>query len=243
MAGDRLTGTVFNDTLVGGSGDDTLVSSLGNDSMDGGGGTNTADYSADPAAVSVDLLNDTATDGWGSQDTLANIQVVLGTPYADTLAGSAAGGETLVGGAGADSISAATATGGDSLDGGSGSNTLVGGAGNDTFDATGSDNVVVGGGGSDVFDDVSYWGAGGSHLTVDSTGNTFVLNALDSTNCDTWTENTNPDTITGFHAGSGRRPDRLGSIALQYGSALRARAATTTGTEQSVPRRSPPAGQ
>ena len=76
------------DTLVGTYGNDTFVGGLGNDSFDGGGGTNTADYSGDPGSVYVDLSTNYGADGYGSTDTLLNIQNVIGSASDDTVFGN-----------------------------------------------------------------------------------------------------------------------------------------------------------
>src|SRR5262249_10605251 len=86
--------------LQGGGGNDTLIGGAGNDALDGGTGFNTADYSGAGAAVAVNLVAGTANDGQGGTDTLINIQVVVGTGFADTLTGGA--GSLLTGNGGGD---------------------------------------------------------------------------------------------------------------------------------------------
>ena len=99
------------DTLNGGGGDDRLDGGAGADALDGGAGADTTDYSASGAAVTVDLSSSSAQSGGYAQgDTLANIENIIGSGYADTLTGNAsdnifrggAGSDTLNGGAGAD---------------------------------------------------------------------------------------------------------------------------------------------
>mgnify|MGYP006281338099 CR=1 FL=1 len=123
---DLLLGLAGDDTLYGGGGDDTLAGGAGADFLDGvAGHADTVDYSGDPAGVLVGLAGDgardgRAVDGWGDVDTLAHVDVVIGSDHADTLRGGAAA-ETLEGGAG-----------GDLLSGGAGDDLLLGGAGTDT---------------------------------------------------------------------------------------------------------------
>jgi Ca2+-binding RTX toxin-like protein len=117
-----LIGMASKAGLVGGDGDDTLVGRGGVDILDGDGGNSTADadidtvdYSQDggTGAVTVNLTTGTATDSWGTTDTLRSIENVIGTALADTITGSDAanalsggnGDDILVGGKGADNLS------------------------------------------------------------------------------------------------------------------------------------------
>jgi len=122
---DRLTGNTGdndlqgrdgNDTLSGGAGRDTLYGGLGNDSLDGGDHTallgDWVSYAAATGAVSVDLATGRASGAEGD-DTLVNVEAVMGSAYDDTLTGGA-GNDTLRGGAG-----------NDTLDGGAGTDTAV----------------------------------------------------------------------------------------------------------------------
>ena len=100
---DTLLGSAGNDTLLGGAGDDKLVGGAGNNSLDGGTETNTADYSAATSAIDVNLsARQAASNGFGGNDRLANIQSVVGSAFADSLESSAIGGDTLTGGGGDD---------------------------------------------------------------------------------------------------------------------------------------------
>ncbi|MBL8338017.1 MAG: hypothetical protein JNM97_14705, partial [Rhodoferax sp.] len=81
------------------------------------------DYSAAAGPVTAELWRSFAlVDGNGGQDALWNIEGVIGSAFADILAGGA-GNEVLVGNAGNDGLYAA-----------GGIDTLMGGAGNDTMD-------------------------------------------------------------------------------------------------------------
>ena len=71
-----------------GSGDDTLIGGAGNDALYGGAGSDTADYSGDPAGVTVTLDangDGTATDGYGDTDTLYSIENLTLTNSDDTI--------------------------------------------------------------------------------------------------------------------------------------------------------------
>lgn len=109
---DHLYGGQGDDALYGGDGNDYIEGGLGNDLIDGEAGLDTVSYAIVATAVAVDLRAGTATGGGGT-DTLANIQNVVGSVFADTLIGNA---ENNV------------------FYGGFGSDVLSGGEGNDTFD-------------------------------------------------------------------------------------------------------------
>jgi len=102
----------------------------GNDTIDGRGGVDEVSYSMSYNPVTVNLATGTASDGWGSTDTLLNIENVIGSLYNDRITGDA-GVNRLVGN-----------FGNDTLDGGAGADTLIGGAGNDVMNGgTGSDGA------------------------------------------------------------------------------------------------------
>ncbi|MBL8339065.1 MAG: PD40 domain-containing protein, partial [Rhodoferax sp.] len=103
---ERLVGSAFNDVLAGGAGNeffsggagndglyaaagiDTLVGGAGNDTLDGGSGVDVADYSAAAGPVTAELWRSFAlVDGNGGQDALWNIEGVIGSAFADILAG------------------------------------------------------------------------------------------------------------------------------------------------------------
>ncbi|MBL8965276.1 MAG: hypothetical protein JNK70_14620, partial [Phycisphaerae bacterium] len=117
-----------NDTLSGGKGADVLAGQTGNDSLQGGDGIDLADYWDAAAAVAVDLATGRATGGAGS-DTLSSIEDLLGSDFADTLAGDG-GSNHLGGGAGNDALSGAG--GNDTLEPGEGNDVVDGGADVDT---------------------------------------------------------------------------------------------------------------
>lgn len=111
----------WDDKLYGGSGDDKLYAERGNDFLVGGSGTDildggddfdTADYSADPAKVTV-TLNDagiSVKDGYGGTDKLISIENIIltkfddvvETKYISTYPAGQTGKTTIDGGAGND---------------------------------------------------------------------------------------------------------------------------------------------
>ncbi len=97
---DKLKGGDGNDQLFGQDDNDTLIGGKGSDLLDGGEGYDTADYSAaaDPdssgtqgitAALSVNanaVVTGTVIDNWGDTDTLNEMESIIGTSFADTIA-------------------------------------------------------------------------------------------------------------------------------------------------------------
>lgn len=84
-----LDGGGGDDRLFGRDGDDTLSGGQGNDLLDGGNGNDTVSYFSDPGGVMVDLAAGTATDGWGTHDTIVSCGLLIGTATsADVLKGN-----------------------------------------------------------------------------------------------------------------------------------------------------------
>ena len=126
---ENVTGTTFDDTLVGDiganvlnghDGDDVVNGGAGADSLIGGAGIDRAGYGGSTDGVTVDLALGTGLGGDAEGDTLTGIEDVNGTGVDDTLGGDA-GANVLTG-----------QTGDDMLRGGAGADTLDGGAGTDT---------------------------------------------------------------------------------------------------------------
>ena len=66
-----------------------LVGGAGNNTLDGGGGDATADYSAAPNGVSINLQSAKAANGYGGTDTLISVENVTGSAFNDLLIGDA----------------------------------------------------------------------------------------------------------------------------------------------------------
>jgi Ca2+-binding RTX toxin-like protein len=143
---DRLLGGGGNDKLFGGNGTDTLLGGLGDDTLDGGSGNDTADYSTSASVVTANLALGTAT-GEGN-DTLLNIEHLIGSSFDDVLTGSG-GNNNLSGGAGNDIIHGGG--GNDTLTGGAGLDQLFGDDGHDTLKWDSAD-TFDGGTGFDTLD-------------------------------------------------------------------------------------------
>lgn len=141
---ENLSGSLFDDTLVGNNGDnrlvglqgaDTLIGNGGNDTfdtgggydhVDGGDGVDTVTYDDSWDFVEVNLATGEGRYGEASRDTYVGVENVVGSAFADRLTGDAnvnrlnglAGNDTLGGG-----------DGNDVLVGGAGADALIGGAG------------------------------------------------------------------------------------------------------------------
>ena len=139
---DVLKGGAGNNTLIGGPGNDTLSGGNGNDILeggpdndilspgagenyiDGGDGDDTIVYAGDPVSeigVYVDLNNGICRHPYGF-DEIHQVENIYGTPYDDTLVGSALGDNVLNGEEGDDTFIAYD-----------GYDILIGGKGSDTY--------------------------------------------------------------------------------------------------------------
>ncbi|OQP88299.1 hypothetical protein BTR14_02345 [Rhizobium rhizosphaerae] len=129
-ANNQLAGGKGDDKLSGLEGDDVLIGGLGKDRLDGGAGSDTASYARASAGVKVDLAKPGQNTGEASGDQFIAIENLLGSRFADRLAGDA-GSNSLDGGAGKDVLLGGA--GDDLLIGGEGADVLTGGAGADSF--------------------------------------------------------------------------------------------------------------
>ncbi|VIO73277.1 Bifunctional hemolysin/adenylate cyclase [Bradyrhizobium ivorense] len=124
-------GNELDNTIQGGSGNDVLSGLGGTNVLNGGAGSDTADYSAAPGAISVNLSSGQGLNGYGQTDTFFSIENIIGSDNDDTIIGDS-GNNTLNGGGGADTL-----VGGDGndtlIDGAGAANTMQGGTGNDTY--------------------------------------------------------------------------------------------------------------
>ncbi len=122
---DTLTGGKSGDRLRGDGGDDLLRGGAGKDKIDGGEGQDSADYSDATAAVSVALAgshNARVRIGDVMDDTLKNVENVIGGKRADALSGDSSD-NVLMGNRGKDVL--AGRLGADTLSGGSGHDQFV----------------------------------------------------------------------------------------------------------------------
>ncbi len=195
--------------LTGGSAADDFVFADGagvDGNINGGGGSDTLDYSAYSTPVTVNLATATATGVGGVAFNVRNF------------VGSAAGGSTLIG-PNADTTWNLSGTGTGSMFGGlvifSNFSNLTGGSGNDTFtfaNGAGIDGNLDGGGGSNTLNESAYTtavavdlagltasGVGGNIANVQTFAGGSGSNTLSGPNtATTWTlSGSNAGTLTG----------------------------------------------
>jgi Ca2+-binding RTX toxin-like protein len=213
---DSLDGGAGNDSLFGFLGNDTLSGGTGNDTLDGGQGRDLVDYSyinsnaayTSGITVSLNLSNTvTVTALVGSDvDQLVNIENVIGTKYADRLAGDA-NANSLNGGDGADTLSGGL--GNDTLDGG---NSVSGNAGIDWADYSYVGVPSLGGtNGQSTGITALLTGAGGS-VTAAGTGDTDTLINIENIMGSTLADSITGDAMNNYLKGG------LGSDTLSGGA-------------------------
>jgi Ca2+-binding RTX toxin-like protein len=140
ISGDTLTGLAGNDTLRGGGGNDRLLGGPDSDSLDGGLGLDTADYSSEIRSlvcVLTGALPAPMLAAGVAEDSLQNVENLVGGDAADTFAGDVLSNQ-LNGGGGSDTL--AGSDGADVLTGGQGGDHMTGGVGRDVFFFDGGDS-------------------------------------------------------------------------------------------------------
>ncbi|MEH2280215.1 MAG: calcium-binding protein [Nostoc sp.] len=168
----NISGTEYDDNIVGNDGNDTLSGnnddsnrgSSGNDTIDGGKGDDLLSvyFSATKGITtafnaSTNIGSMTAGTNSVSYKNIERLNI-SGTEYDDNIVGSNGndtlsgngGNDTIIGGAGNDSLSAAVNSGNNLLSGDDGNDILTGGRGNDS---------LYGGTGTDTFVFNSYYGS------------------------------------------------------------------------------------
>lgn len=156
---DVITGSGVANHLRGEGGDDVLRGLGGPDTMNGGAGRDTATYSertaSEPVTLSLDAeANDGAESPPEMDDIRPDVEVIVGGAGADTLSAtpvgvaSTAGGVELRGGGGDDRLTAPA--GGASLFGEDGNDQMTGGAAGDHLDGGSGNDNLNGLGGADT---------------------------------------------------------------------------------------------
>ncbi|MEM7238117.1 MAG: matrixin family metalloprotease [Pseudomonadota bacterium] len=211
-SGDRLvsienvTGSRFNDVLVGNAGKNVLDGFVGDDTFFGNGGSDTVSYARAAAAVGA-RLDGGANFGDAGGDRLVSIENLVGSRFNDVLVGNGAGNlldgfvgdDTFFGGAGFDTVSyvrAAKAVGArldglasfgdaagdrlisiENLIGSRFNDVLVGNAGINRLEGGAGNDTYFGGGGADQF---VYSLGGGADRVADFADDvdTLVLSGL-----------------------------------------------------------------
>ena len=196
---ENITGSNFDDILIGNNSSNSFTGGAGNDTLNGGNGNenDSASYSNSPTGATVDLTLGTAADGFGTTDTLISIENVFGSNFDDIFIGNnksnsftgGAGNDTLNGGNGSDTASYSNSTAGVTVD-------LTLGTAADGFGTTDTlisiENVV----GSNFADRIT-GDANNNRLTGGTGQDTFVFFA----------PGFGSDTIVDFTAGSGAAHD------------------------------------
>ena len=130
-AANLLSGIGGNDVLEGGGGNDVLRGGSGADVLNGGADIDTASYGGSSTAVNVSLITNLGIGGDAEGDILISIENLTGSSHNDTLIGNA-NANIIRGGDGNDLITGGD--GDDELFGENGSDTFFGGAGADKID-------------------------------------------------------------------------------------------------------------
>ncbi|WP_432811409.1 calcium-binding protein [Pantanalinema sp. GBBB05] len=149
---DILIGNSRNNTLFGLGGNDVLIGNGGNDIFYGGTGIDTVSYRRSSGSIFVNLERNEASGAEG-YDRIYDSENVVGSNFDDPITGDAKA-NTITGGAGNDFI--AGQAGDDSLYGETGNDQVLGGDGNDhVFGNLGNDELF-----GEIGDDSLYGGDG-----------------------------------------------------------------------------------
>ena len=188
---ENLTGSNFDDVLIGdaqvnllkgGAGNDKLIGRGNGDTLDGGDGNDTASYEFAVSAVTVSLASNTGTQGEADGDVLISIENLIGGAGNDTfISGLGVQANAYDGRAGIDTVSFAASTNsvvatlttglvpqtndaaGDTF---TVIENLIGSNQDDTLIGDGANNVLNGGLGNDVLE-----GLGGADSLIGGAGN------------------------------------------------------------------------
>jgi Ca2+-binding RTX toxin-like protein len=175
---EHVTGSSYDDTLIGSAGRNWFRPGGGNDAVYGNGGDDVVMYEGDIAAVTVDLQAGTATGADIGTDTLNGIRNLHTGQGDDIIRMSDAGGYVFARG------------GDDTITGGAGDDSFYGGSGNDRI------NGGAGYDSADYFDDYN----GGSGL--DATGQGVTVDLATGVAIDNWGD---IDTLSAIENVSGSR--------------------------------------
>ena len=139
-------------------GNDVLTGGDGGDEIDGGEGIDTASYQGSSEGVTVSLMTDTASGGDADGDQLDNVEILVGSAYADILSGD--DGDNALSGLGGDNTLYGYG-GEDGLWGGDDDDTLYGMDGADVLKGFGGDDQLDGGDEADRM-----WGGTGNDIYI-----------------------------------------------------------------------------
>ncbi len=150
---DRLIGNGAFNELLGDIGNDVIRGGAGGDYLDGGSGIDTLDYRTSDAGVVINLATGAASGGDAQGDEFRFFENVSGSDFADFLTGDS--GANVLNGYG----------GNDRLYGQDGADVLRGLDGNDLVSGGAGDDGVHGGNGNDIL-----WGGAGVDLLKGNAG-------------------------------------------------------------------------
>ena len=138
---DVLNAGPGNDRADGGAGNDLLRGGVGADVLDGNAGVDTATYdergSSEPIGVTLATLGGDGAEG--ENDSLLNIENLVGGASNDTLVGDA-GANAITGGPGVNTLDGGA--GDDQISGGNDRDVITGGPGNDGLYGNGDDDSI-----------------------------------------------------------------------------------------------------
>jgi Ca2+-binding RTX toxin-like protein len=228
------TGNELDNRLFGNSASNVLAGLGGADFIVGAEGTDTADYSASPAGVHVDLEVGVGPFGEGSGghaegDVLQFVENVFGSAFNDILRGTSQipqigipGNNLLVGGAGKDVLYGLS--GNDTLMGDEGADILEGGPGDDNLSGGDGKDDLLGGDGADALTggagrDMLAGGAGNDILTGESGKDAFVLGSALAASADHLMDFERGDVLRFAAADYGLPAGRLDAANLVFGTA------------------------
>jgi Ca2+-binding RTX toxin-like protein len=167
---ENVTGSNYDDAILGDNTGNVIRGLLGNDIIEGLGGADTLEggygidtliYQQSTARVVVDLANNTTSGGHAAGDIISGFENLVGSRYSDVLSGNHV--DNWIGGnRGNDTINGRG--GNDTIDGGEGNDVLTGGSGLDTFVFSG----LVG------TDHITDFNVDSDTLRIDGQGNTSV---------------------------------------------------------------------
>jgi Ca2+-binding RTX toxin-like protein len=178
---ENITGSAYNDDLVGNDNANLLFGAFGNDWLEGNGGADilngswgedTAAYSDSPAGVSICLLWHSASGGDAEGDQLISIEDLHGSNFDDSLFGDDYANE-LSGGGGNDVLLGFG--GNDLLYGSMGNDTLNGGPGHDLIEGYLGADTMIGGADADTFQFATIYDSAGSDPSGIDYPNTDVI--------------------------------------------------------------------
>ena len=128
---EAVIGSVHDDILYGGTEDNTIIGGGGADTIYGGDGFDTADYRSSDASIFISNVGLPGAGGHATDDTLFEIERIIGSAYGDVITGNGSFSSELNGWDGDDTLISLGSA-----------DLLIGGAGFDTVDYSGSDQGV-----------------------------------------------------------------------------------------------------